>query len=162
MASLDWSRDTREFTSQIRETSGEFVGLSYPSQFAGLAVNPPTFALEFHLPYYAWGKMEPTQRDLESGRQVDGMPIRRSEVVIPLEIKGHTQSTPHAFVDDSLRDYIHEAQISVMITGIDDWFWTAYSFVDIYFKDGDNTESVEHYSRIDPLMPSRDPHSCGQ
>ena len=105
--------------------------------------------------------MDPTERNKETGRHVDRQPIRRSEEVIRLEIKGHDHTASYAEDDDGTRDYIHEAQISVMITGIDDWFWTAYSFVDIYFKDESNTESVDYYSRTDPLRPPMDPHSCG-
>jgi hypothetical protein len=105
--------------------------------------------------------MGPTARDSETGRHVGKKAIRRSEEVIPLEIRGYDPATLRPTVEDGSRDYIHEAQVSFMITGIDDWFWTAYSFVDIYFKGDGNTESVDHYSQTNPQTPPMDPHSCG-
>jgi hypothetical protein len=53
--------------------------------------------------------------------------------------------------------YIHEAQISIMVTGLDDWYWTAYCFVDVYFKESGHRESVGHYSNA-----GRDPLSGGK
>lgn len=57
------------------------------------------------------------------------------------------------------RDFIHQAQISVMVTGIDDWFWTAYCFVDTYFKSVGHSESAQHFS---DLGWANDPFSCGK
>jgi hypothetical protein len=111
--------------------------------------------MELHLPYYAWRRMPPIRHDLNAGRRVDGKSICRSEEVIPLQMKGEQ---PHEEEDGRI-DYIHEAQISIMITGIDDWFWTAYCFVDVYFKEEGHTESVQHYTESSPPM---DPHSCGK
>ena len=86
---------------------------------------------------------------------MDGKSIRRSEEVISLQMKDGQQTDE----DDGRIDYIHEAQVSIMITGIDDWFWTAYCFVDVYFKEDGHRESVHHYSGT---TPPRDPHSCGK
>lgn len=53
---------------------------------------------------------------------------------------------------------IYEAQISVLVTGVDHWCWTAFAFVDTYYKGTGNEESVQHYidqvqfgARFDPL-----------
>jgi hypothetical protein len=62
-------------------------------------------------------------------------------------------------ITDRMQDYIYEAQISVLVTGIDDWVWAAYCFVDVYFKDAGHSERVHHYS--DPRV-RMDPHSCGK
>jgi hypothetical protein len=115
--------------------------------------------LEFHLPYYAWRRKQPTVDfdDEDEEEEFDGKPTRQTEEVIPLKLKGHDFDPIQD--DDHSRDYIHQAQISVMITGADNWFWTGYCFVDTYFKAADHSESVEHYSRQRPEM---DPFSCGK
>lgn len=88
---------------------------------------------------------------MDARRRADGKPLRRSEESIPL------QAAPNTDSDD--RDYVYEAQISVMVTGIDDWVWAAYCLADIYFKGEEHTESVEHYSNQQIML---DPHSCGR
>jgi len=91
----------------------------------------------------------------DTGRQrVDGSPLRRSEEVIHLKM---TDSIPTR--TNKMQDYIHEAQISVLVNGVDDWVWAAYCFVDVYFKDARHSERVHYYS--DPRVPM-DPHSCGK
>jgi hypothetical protein len=84
-----------------------------------------------------------------------GIPLRRSEEVMYLPIQGHG-SLP----SENLPEYIYESQISVMVSGIDDWVWTAYCFVDVYFKGNKHTETVEHYSS--DAINRMDPHSCGK
>lgn len=68
-----------------------------------------------------------------------------------------------------VKDYIYEARTSLMITGLDDWFWTAYCFADIKFKGSEHRESIENYANpAGPLkppnsrIPTRDPISCGK
>ena len=39
-------------------------------------------------------------------------------------------------------EHLYEAQISVVVTGIDEWFWTAYCCTDTYFG---SEESVHYY-----------------
>jgi len=38
---------------------------------------------------------------------------------------------------------LHEAQISCVVTGSDNYRWVAYFFNDIFFEDDENRESVE-------------------
>ena len=45
-------------------------------------------------------------------------------------------------------EYIYEAQISVMVTGIDEWFWTAHCCVDTYFGSEQGVEAY-HDSTLD-------------
>jgi hypothetical protein len=59
--------------------------------------------------------------------------------------------------DDSCLDYIFEARISVLVTGIDNRVWTAYCFVDTYFKEKPHNESVEFFH-----SQKKDPHSGGK
>ncbi|RDW64274.1 hypothetical protein BP5796_10776 [Coleophoma crateriformis] len=119
----------------------------------GVNILSTFFALEFHLPYYAWRSMQSEQMD--SRKRADRKALRRSEEVIHLDVKGHDLE-----IDPELKDYIYEAQISVMITGMDNYFWTGYCFVDTYFKDqDDNRERVEHYCNSEQKL---DPTSCGR
>ncbi|KAL9040715.1 MAG: hypothetical protein Q9214_004374 [Letrouitia sp. 1 TL-2023] len=78
--------------------------------------------MEFHLPYYALRQSQ--------HQQIDPRGLRRSGRFIP---KRSTQG---------LQDWFYEAQISILVTGIDEWFWTAYCFVDTYFG---SEETVENY-----------------
>ena len=77
---------------------------------------PPTFALEFHLPYYAWRRalaVDTDNSDIQP--QTNNMPRRSEEVIHLYKVTNDTDA-------DGMKDYIHEAQISVMVTGLDDWF----------------------------------------
>lgn len=87
---------------------------------------------------------------------MDGRPSRQTEEVAPLTI-----SVPDLNLQNHNREraYIHQAQISIMVTGIDDWFWTGYCFVDTYFKPPDQSDSVEKYHGQTQQM---DPFSCGK
>lgn len=107
------------------------------------------FALEFHIPYYAWRHIN--NDDEDQRQRTDGRQLRRAYKVVYLENDDDTKST------DSVFDCIYEAQISVLVTGIDDRFWTAYCFVDVYFKDDGHTERVKYYN-----ASKDDPHSCGK
>jgi hypothetical protein len=92
---------------------------------------------------------------MEDTRQrADGSPLRISEEVMYLQMQDHLP--PSA---EDLSEYIYESQLSVMVTGIDDWVWAGYCFVDVYFKGERHSEQVEHYSNAPIKM---DPHSCGR
>ncbi|KAE9366670.1 hypothetical protein N431DRAFT_495096 [Stipitochalara longipes BDJ] len=102
---------------------------------------------------WAWRPMRAMLND--SRELADGSPIRRSEEVMHLPNEGHASPKSR-----DMPEYIYESQISVMVSGIDDWIWTAYCFVDVYFKESIHTEQVEYYSsHADDRM---DPHSCGK
>ena len=58
-------------------------------------------------------------------------------------------------------DCIYEAQISVLVTGVDHWSWTAFAFVDTYYKGDENDESVEHYIDQVQYGPKFDPFTKG-
>ena len=78
--------------------------------------------MEFHLPYYTLREHAVPQRDARQLRRC-GEFVRN-----PL--------TPH------LIEHLYEAQISVLITGIDEWFWTTYCSVDTFFG---SEKSLKHY-----------------
>jgi hypothetical protein len=54
---------------------------------------------------------------------------------------------------------LYGAQISVAVTGIDHWVWTAYGFVDTYFG---SKENVDGYNQMQGLMGRSDPLAAGQ
>ena len=76
--------------------------------------------MEFHLPYLALRKSEKPISDSRG--------LRRSGRFIPTEqtVDGYEQ--------------IHEAHISLLVAGIDEWYWTAYCCVDRYFGSEDNIQ----------------------
>lgn len=86
-------------------------------------------------------------------RKMDGTPLRMAEEVIHLQRKNS-----HPSRSAKKRDYIYEAQSSVMVTGVDDWVWTAYCFVDVYFKGVRHSEDVNTLSEQTIRF---DPHSGG-
>lgn len=45
-----------------------------------------------------------------------------------------------------MHECIYEAQISVMVTGLDEWFWTGYCFVDAYYHKDGVGESAEIFA----------------
>lgn len=107
----------------------------YPTQSTGYQ----TFQLSFHLPYFAWrGNTPPSpdQRELRDYRDV-------------------TFLDPAAEAD-STTAHLYEAQISFMVTGVDDRSWTAHAFLDTYHDGGESKRDVHFYEAagdgaVDPL-----------
>jgi hypothetical protein len=55
---------------------------------------------------------------------------------------------------------LYEAQISVIVTGIDHWVWAAYGFVDTYFG---SKETADSYHRLKGRFGGRaDPLAAGE
>ena len=92
--------------------------------------------MEFHIPYYAlrrgYGSRDP--------RILDGKPLRASR---PLPLARNAIERA---------DHYHEAQISVLVTGPDEWVWTSYCGVDTYF--GSEPESKTYLSDNHPTEPA--------
>lgn len=76
-----------------------------------------SFVLEFHLPYYALREGVTTS----DSRILHGKRLRTS-TSLPLGRKKLTEALTY-----------HKAKISCLITGVDDFLWTSYCFVDTYF-----------------------------
>jgi hypothetical protein len=92
---------------------------------------------------------------IEDRRQrADGSPLRISKEFIYLEM----QDRPAASTA-KLSEYVYESQLSVIVTGIDEWVWAGYCFVNVYFKGERHCEQAEHYFNANVRM---DPHSCGR
>jgi len=89
--------------------------------------------------------------DLQS-RIVDGTHLtRKSQDVKYLHISnGKTGKT-------QIQEHIFEAQLSLVVIGVDNRFWTAYSVVDVYFKTPNCSETAEYYHQA-----NEDPHSGGK
>lgn len=87
----------------------------------------------------------------------DGKPLRKSWVlpVLSRSIDAPT-STEGLYC-------LHEATISVCVTGIDHWVWTAYGFIDTYFGSKETVDRYHqlrgttgrHKGRADPLTAGR-------
>jgi hypothetical protein len=113
-----------------------------------------TFALEFHLPYYAWRR---TYRGRNTRK--DRRCLRASDEVIKFK-RLKQEGTLND--EENFKDYIHHAQVSIMIAGLDNRFWTSYCFVDLYFEDEEHNEQVHCLSEQSAFKVPMDPNSCGQ
>lgn len=60
-------------------------------------------------------------------QKLGAKPLRRSEEFIPLVMDSHISEN-----SDGRKEYIYEAQISIMVTGVDDWVCMS-SFVQAQF-----------------------------
>lgn len=78
--------------------------------------------MEFHFPYYALRE--------STSLLGDSRGLRRSN-----EFPGKGMSSRG-------KEYLCEAQISVLVTGLDEWFWTVYCCVDTYFG---SEETIQYY-----------------
>ena len=83
----------------------------------------------------------------------DGKPLRQSWE-LPFLSRPMSASTSAAGLL-----CLYEAQTSVVVTGIDNWVWTAYGIVDTYFG---SKESVQHYHEQNGSSAQVDPLAAGQ
>lgn len=79
----------------------------------------PEFVFEFHIPFFSL-RRGPGVRDLRSlqdqtFRKSSRLPLPRNDRKIEEQ------------------DCFHEAQVSMLLHGVDEWVWTAYCCVDTYF-----------------------------
>ena len=77
------------------------------------------FVLEFHIPFFSLRR----GRGLEDARYLQGQPLRKSRR-LPLPRVGRIEEE---------EDFFHEAQISYLLHGVDEWVWTEYCCGDTYF-----------------------------
>lgn len=80
--------------------------------------------------------------------KADGAPLRQFWDLPVLSTVPSTTNKPR-------EDYsIYEAQLSIVVTGIDNWTWTAYGFCDTYFeshKSNNRKQSKDYSTVLDPL-----------
>jgi len=67
-------------------------------------------------------------------------PLRRSQHLSFLPLLPTENEAP-----GTNTNCLYEAQISCLVSGIDQWSWVAYAFVDTYYKGANNTESATFY-----------------
>ncbi|KAL8723308.1 MAG: hypothetical protein Q9225_000360 [Loekoesia sp. 1 TL-2023] len=108
--------------------------------FLGVSMLPNHlgFTLEFHLPYYALRqhdvKIQDQRRLRRCGRFVSSrLPLNSPE-------------------------YLYEAQISVVIVGLDEWVWTAYCCTETYFGSEETIEFYHERGLDAPLGGARPTH----
>ncbi len=87
----------------------------------------------------------------------DNRGLRHSKSLQFLDLQNEDEDLPQ-----HKTDYLHEAQVSCVITGTDHWKWVAYCFADTYFDGQATRDSVESYHgdamdgmRPDPLVLGR-------
>ncbi|KAK3692167.1 hypothetical protein B0T22DRAFT_435486 [Podospora appendiculata] len=105
-------------------------------------------------PLYVWRKSNGPIADRR--RRVNGKPLRRSRDLNFLNLD------PADGPALSVEDCIYEAQISCMVTGIDERSWVGITCVDTYYKGDDSQECAEYYAEQSMNGAKMDPLACGQ
>ncbi|KAH7308859.1 hypothetical protein BKA65DRAFT_175148 [Rhexocercosporidium sp. MPI-PUGE-AT-0058] len=112
----------------------------------------PVFTLDFHIPYWVMTTKKSAMTDRR--KKSDGSPLRETRKLDFLSrSKGRSQDS----TTTAKHYWLHEAQISIVVTGVNHWVWTAYGFVDTYFGSKGTVEDYknltgQHGERGDPLM----------
>ncbi|KAI1770991.1 hypothetical protein F4818DRAFT_430817 [Hypoxylon cercidicola] len=109
----------------------------------------PAFAFAFHLPYFALRKHRLPQRDKR--RTGHGKELRQCYDITFLR-------TMDSKIDNSLTEYVYEAKLSCLVSGLSRYSWSAYLFNDLYF-DSDDEESVAEFHAQRDMQPGLDPLS---
>ena len=52
----------------------------------------------------------------------------------------------------------HDAQISVLLTGVDEWYWTTYCIVDTFSNESENADTYFNMNCDGPSGGGRDEH----
>lgn len=94
------------------------------------------FNFEFHIPHFALRRGP----RIEDARRFDGHPLRKS-VQLPLYRNKHEKL-----------DHYYEVQLSLLVTGVDDWLWTSFCCVDTYH--GSEPTKHEYLDGAFPTEPA--------
>ncbi|KAH0547759.1 hypothetical protein FGG08_000016 [Glutinoglossum americanum] len=113
----------------------ETLKLNEGELYKRLCLKPFGFAFEFHLPYYVLKR--------EYAATPDSRGLRRSGPFIPTRGK-------------NANEYIYEAQISFLMVGVDDWCWTVYCCVDVYFGSEESPDLYDEREQDAPLGGTKD------
>ncbi|KAK5053737.1 hypothetical protein LTR84_001698 [Exophiala bonariae] len=114
--------------------------------------NPPVYQLAFHLPYYAW-RSTTTPRlgaKLEGGdtNMSEAIPAKSLDVSFLAPTKGE-------------KAFMHFAQVSCVVTGVDRLISTVYMFVENEFDDEDSVEHIEQLRNEADYSVTYDPLTRG-
>jgi hypothetical protein len=90
------------------------------------------FRLAFHLPYYFLKVSKEARTDPR--KYANGDPLRQVHNISFLDWKKSKTST-----------FLYEAQVSCVVAGPDEWRWIAYCFIDTYFQEPKERETVSSY-----------------
>ncbi|KAF4951252.1 hypothetical protein FSARC_12979 [Fusarium sarcochroum] len=125
--------------SQVEALSNAFFQhLAFKSHIGATVSSeiPSNFTFLAQLPFYTCTSAKEAPRDLRTTR--DGSSLRK---VLDLRfLEGPSEQSQHDPVD-----YLCEAQISILLTGLDDQRWTSYCFVDTYYEPEGMRERVDRY-----------------
>ncbi|KXH49981.1 hypothetical protein CNYM01_12405 [Colletotrichum nymphaeae SA-01] len=106
-----------------------------------------TFALQFHLPFFAWRRSKECCQDVRS--TLDGVPIRDATDVSFLS------TLPPAGEANNHCEFLYEAQSSLAVFGWNRAIWTACSLTDSYFysdaKNPNNEDLLTYYEDIEEI-----------
>ncbi|CRG89655.1 hypothetical protein PISL3812_06694 [Talaromyces islandicus] len=109
-------RGNAEYTGLLdcKECYEKLVQADYP-------IRPATpYALEFHISYFA---LRRSSKALDEFGNITG---RRSGVFADSLTRG---------CEPTQQEYFHEAQVSVLLVGVDEWVWTLYCLVETHFEE---------------------------
>ncbi|KAK0609402.1 hypothetical protein B0T14DRAFT_572098 [Immersiella caudata] len=106
----------------------------------------PTYALEFHLPFYALKRYTKPIKDKR--RRANGQPLRRSwyQTFLTLDANDVRRGWCPPGRQD-LKICIHEGEISVMVTGFDERARYALACADTYYHGENSSEAAAEIAR---------------
>ncbi|KAI1847956.1 hypothetical protein JX266_006069 [Neoarthrinium moseri] len=121
-----------------------------------IATGFPKYALEFHLPFYAWRKG--SAPFVDSRKDDSGRSLRQVRCIDFFEEK------PPGNEHSSCEEHIYQAQVSFLVAGLDNSSYVSYCFLDTYQDGPDNDESVSTYysQSTAPRSRAMDPASGGK
>jgi len=79
--------------------------------------------MEFHLPYFALRRADEYSDHKIDKRSIHGRKLRLDRP-LPLAKPG----------TDEERDFYYETQLSFLVIGVDEWWYTSYCLVDTYYQ----------------------------
>ena len=108
------------------------------------------FQMQFHLPFFCYSErpLDPS-RDKKSLRKANAKSRRRSRYRDASFLRLDSIDSSDSNEEDSNKTWgICEHQISTVITGRDNWHWTAYSFADTEL----DCQHYEYADGFDPIL----------
>lgn len=109
-----------------------------------------TFALQFHLPFFAWRESKESQQDVRFTS--DGVPIRETTDVSFLSTSLSGAETSNKIED---HEFLYEAQTSLAVFGWNRTIWTACALTDTYFYSDalnpNNEDLLVYYDDVEEI-----------
>ncbi|KAH7464060.1 hypothetical protein FOMA001_g17994 [Fusarium oxysporum f. sp. matthiolae] len=147
------------FLSYINSTPEPRIVVEMPKAIATWG-----FELAFHVPYFV---IRDQHHDCEDIRTISKgtIPLRRRyDLSFLKQLNGDAECAEEGGTQPKHHHYLYEAQISCVITGLRDWYWTAYCFNDEFFDEESRLESDEQAEgqdgRVDPILNVEGTRTC--